>query len=278
MLSICDFSIEISGADNEVISNYDKLFALFKSSILPENTKYLLKIEVEKKDEIKIPDCDYELLPFCFCQADEELKVWNRYSTTGYVQLIKPWNKAKIFETSQTTDILRLNLFQMAFSSFLYLNKGVFMHGAVVSYKDYGIIFTASPGGGKSTQAQLWQKLYQAQILNGDKAMIRLKDGCCMVYGSPWSGSSKYKQNKGVPLKAIISLQKGDNNEIFRVANHQILQEIGTHIYYPYWDKELLNISMDTLNEILQNVPVYILKCTPDERAVNLTKYTIFKE
>ena len=87
------------------------------------------------------------------------------------------------------------------------------MHGAVVSYKDYGIIFTASPGGGKSTQAQLWQKLYQAQILNGDKAMIRLKDGCCMVYGSPWSGSSKYKQNKGVPLKAIISLQKGDNNE-----------------------------------------------------------------
>ena len=123
MLSICDFPIEISGADNEVISNYDKLFALFKSSILPENTKYLLKIEVEKKDEIKIPDCDYELLPFCFCQADEELKVWNRYSTTGYVQLIKPWNKAKIFETSQTTDILRLNLFQMAFSSFLYLNK-----------------------------------------------------------------------------------------------------------------------------------------------------------
>ena len=107
---------------------------------MPENTKYLLKIEVEKKDEIKIPDCDYELLPFCFCQADEELKVWNRYSTTGYVQLIKPWNKAKIFETSQTTDILRLNLFQMAFSSVLYLNKGVFMHGAVVSYKDYGII------------------------------------------------------------------------------------------------------------------------------------------
>ena len=77
MLSICDFPIEISGADNEVISNYDKLFALFKTDILTEDIKYLLKIEVEKKHEIKIPNCDYELLPFCFCQADKGLKVWN---------------------------------------------------------------------------------------------------------------------------------------------------------------------------------------------------------
>ena len=278
MLSICDFPIKILGADNEIISKYDKLFALFKSNILFEDKKYLLKIEVQDKNEIKIPDCDYELSPFCFYQDYKSLKVWNQYSKTGYVEINNPWNKAKIIETVHTTDILRLNLLQIAFSSFLYFNKGIFMHGAVVSYKDNGIIFTASPGGGKSTQAQLWQKLYQAQILNGDKAMIRLKNDCCMVYGSPWSGSSKYKINKGVPLKAIISLQKGDNNEIFRVTNHQMLQEIGTHIYYPYWDKELLNISMDTLDEILYKVPVYILKCTPDERATDLTKYTIFKE
>ena len=149
------------------------------------------------------------------------------------------------------------------------------MHGSVVKYENEGIIFTASSGVGKSTQAELWRKYEKAEIINGDKAFIRYFNDKVMVYGSPWSGSSNIIKNEKAPLKAIIVLEQGKENKIRELKDLEKIFLFNTHIYYPYWDKKLVNSVMETLNEVLKKVPVYLLSCKPEREAVSITKKTL---
>jgi len=276
MLAICRLPIIFCGEDENLAAEYQQLFKEFFVSSIPANKGPALEVAIESGEDMDVSGYDYELAPFRFLKSGDEIKVWNRYCRDGYVLLKAPWNRAVIHETASVSDITRLNLFQMAFSSFLSNNQGIFMHGAVIAYQNSGIIFTASPGGGKSTQADLWQHRLGAEIINGDKAMLCLNERGTMVYGSPWSGSSDYKLNKGVLLKAVIVLEKGDSNKIRLMKGAERLSELGVHIYFPYWCKALIDSTMLGLDELFKCVPVYQLICKPDEEAVHLVKETVF--
>ncbi|MGL6200074.1 MAG: hypothetical protein ACRC3H_14195 [Lachnospiraceae bacterium] len=276
MLRICGLPVIFPGKDQDLAEKYELLFKEFYVSGRPRETVPMLRISVEGCEETRISAYDYELAPFRFLKRGYEIKVWNRHYGDGYVLINPPWNSAVIRETTCASDITGTNLLQIAFSSFLSMNQGLFMHGAVIAYQKSGIIFTASPGGGKSTQAAIWQSVLGAEIINGDKAMIRLKDSGVMVYGSPWSGSSAFRVNKGVPLKAIIVLEKGNFNIIHQMKGTAQLYELGKHIYFPYWHKNLINSTLSVLDALFRQVPIFRLTCKPDETAAFLVRETIF--
>jgi len=278
MLTICNLPVFFPGKDQDLTEKYELLFKEFYVSGMPKETVHMLRISVEGCGETRISDYDYdyELAPFRFLKRGNEIKVWNRHCEDGYVLINPPWNSAVIRETASASDITSTNLLQIAFSSFLSMNQGLFMHGAVIAYHKSGIIFTASPGGGKSTQAAIWRSALGAEIINGDKAMLRLNDSDVMVYGSPWSGSSAFKVNKGVPLKAIIVLEKGNFNIIHQIKGTAQLYELGQHIYFPYWHKNLINSTLSVLDALYKRVPIFRLTCKPDETAAFLVRETIF--
>lgn len=91
------------------------------------------------------------------------------------------------------------------------------LHSSCIEYNKQTILFTAPSGGGKSTQADLWKKHKDVQIINGDKNIIGLSNSKWYSYGIPFSGSSEYCINKTYPIKAIVILDKGKVNDLHRV-------------------------------------------------------------
>ncbi len=161
-------------------------------------------------------------------------------------------------------------------SKFSYYNA-LLMHASCVDLGGDGVVFTGFSGVGKTTQAELWQKHLDAEIINGDKVFIREISGDFYGCGLPWKGSSPYCINRKTKLRGIVVLRQAKENRITRLDAAKATEYFMPHIFMPYWDKECLNNAFDTFERILEKVPVMLLECRPDEDAVKLTYNTLFE-
>lgn len=90
------------------------------------------------------------------------------------------------------------------------------MHGSALSLDGEGYLFTAPSGTGKSTHARLWREAFGDRVvmINDDKPMLRIRNDGVFVYGTPWDGKHDLSCNTSAPLRAIISLNRGETNRI----------------------------------------------------------------
>lgn len=153
--------------------------------------------------------------------------------------------------------------------------EAMLFHASIVDYNGQGIMFVGPSGVGKTTRAQLWNKYLSAGIINGDKAFVRKKDGSFYVCGLPWKGSSEYCLNKAVPLKGIVILSQSYENKITKL-DLSAAESLMPHVFLPHWDKNCLDKTLKTFDELICNVDVWHLACLPDEDSVMLTRDTIF--
>lgn len=86
----------------------------------------------------------------------------------------------------------------------------LFMHAAVLSVAGTGIAFVAPSGTGKTTHMLNWLNVLgnRASIVNGDKPLLRSKDGVFYAYPTPWCGKEGFCGDKEVPLKAIAFITR----------------------------------------------------------------------
>lgn len=156
--------------------------------------------------------------------------------------------------------------------SALISHKTLFAHGALIDVPGFGgVMFVGDAGVGKTTQAVLWEKYRNAEIINGDKVFLGIRNdepGQVMAYGSPWRGSSPYCVNKRVALKAVIHLVRRPEPSIRRLSDWEIMGAYLPRIFMPSWDDGLTETVMETFDEMLPLVPVFEMSCRPDETAV----------
>ena len=156
--------------------------------------------------------------------------------------------------------------------------NALILHASYIRWNEKGILFSAPSGTGKSTQAELWQRYLGADIINGDRAGIRKKDGVWNAYGLPYAGSSKIYRNESAPLSAIVVLEQAEVNSICRLEYTEAIIRLLPEFSLHRWDAKFMNEAMDLITDILESVPVYLLKCRPDEQAVQVLRQTIEKE
>lgn len=169
------------------------------------------------------------------------------------------------------SDFLQLEIFLAAYD-------GILLHSSFISANGKGILFSAPSGTGKSTQADLWVKYENADILNGDRAAIRRIDGKWYAFGLPYAGSSKIFRNESVPLAAIVILRQAKENRIRRLAPSEAWKALYSETTAHIWDKAFISRTLTLLEALASQVPVYMLECLPDKGAVDLARDTIFKE
>ena len=146
------------------------------------------------------------------------------------------------------------------------------LHSSFISYKDKGIIFTGPSGIGKSTQADLWAKYQNSNIINGDRTLLKKSGGKWFGYGFPYSGSSNHCLNESNEIKFIVVLEQGDKNEIKKLSGIEKLKYVYSQIAINKWDKELNITIINLVEKLLSDVEVIKLSCLPNEESVEELK------
>ncbi len=153
---------------------------------------------------------------------------------------------------------------------------GVFlMHAAVLAYGGRAFAFAAASGMGKSTHLRLWRAAFgdAVQVVNGDKPLLRV--GSAMdaggqpitAYGTPWCGKEGWQTNAAVPLCGLCLLERGEKDSCERIQPADALAAVMRQIYMPS-DPESAFLTLGFLDGLLNNVPVYRLRCTMEQSAV----------
>ena len=166
------------------------------------------------------------------------------------------------------------DLILLAVYSRLTYYQTVFVHGALIQDPELGgILFVGRSGVGKSTQAEIWKILRGAEVINGDKVFLSVKPEApdeIFAYGSPWTGSSPYRVNKRVPLRAIVYLERAEEKELRRLDEPEALVTYMPSVFMPNWDTRLTEMVMDTLDLMMPRVPIYHMSCSMDGSGVDM--------
>lgn len=178
------------------------------------------------------------------------------------------------------------HLFQDSRSCFMHLsyenlllrNGAIVLHSSFIDSKYGGILFCGPSGIGKSTQAELWSRYQNAEIINGDRTVMRKTSGIWRAYGSPYAGSSHYYRNQSSKIKAVFLLQKAEKNMVKKLGNPEAFRRLYSQISVNFWDPECVNRSMDFIENLIKEIPVYIFCCTPDQYAVDFLDKVLEKE
>ncbi len=146
--------------------------------------------------------------------------------------------------------------------------NGVLLHCSFIAVQNRGVLFTAPSGTGKSTQAALWQDLRGATVHNGDRAAVRWETAGFYAHGVPFSGSSGICRRARLPIAAIVYLSQAPKTAITRLTGVRAFRAIWEGCSLPVWDRQAVERCSETVAELVRQVPIYHLACTPDESAV----------
>lgn len=152
------------------------------------------------------------------------------------------------------------------------------LHASFIEQEGKAILFTGPSGIGKSTQAELWKQYENAEILNGDRTLLRKENGIWYAYGSPYAGSSKIYKNKKVPVGAIVALQQSPEKDQCIL---QLPQSAFSCLYAGMtlntWNRLFMERAVEIIYGLCMEVPVFQLQCRPQQSAVVCLKQTLKK-
>lgn len=223
------------------------------------------KVLIHAKHDHVVKQCvKYESpMPFTSEEADLEIEVSEEtiqaerlaaghYVTAGY---------------SESICIYR------AICSRIPLLGGMLLHSAVISDGQYGYAFTANSGTGKTTHIRQWLQAFgdEISIVNGDKPIIRKRDGVWYAYGTPWCGKEGLNVNTSVPLTGICFLRRGETNTLSPYASADAVTEILPQLLFPD-EPQALSAMLELLDQLLSDVPLYELYCTISEEAARVAR------
>ena len=156
----------------------------------------------------------------------------------------------------------------LGFEEIIAKKNGVVLHASAVLKNGKIILFTAPCGTGKSTQADLWEKYADAEIINGDKALVSVKKDEVFASGLPFSGSSDICKNISAPLAAVVCLGQAKENAIRKISEREAFVALMQGNYRSGITKEATQKTIDVLEKICKEIPVYRLDCLPDRTSV----------
>ena len=152
----------------------------------------------------------------------------------------------------------------------------IYLHSSLIDWNGRGLMFLGPSGIGKTTQAELWNQYRDALIINGDVVFVQETENVFLGWGTPWHGSSPYCENASVPVEALIVLKQAPENSIRELTGFEKVTAVSESVFYPRWLEGGMELCLETLDHFLSAVPVYELRCRPDEEAVRLTEEAVF--
>lgn len=191
---------------------------------------------------------------------------------------------SSVFDCDAGTDgkrpapIIMRFLVWTAFGMAAVRGGGCPIHSSTIVCEGRAVLFLGESGTGKSTHTRLWIKnIPNAELLNDDSPVLRIEDGRAVVYGSPWSGKTPCYKTASAPLAACVRLSQAPHNEIRRLPKIEAFGALFPSCPPSFAaDERLTDCICDILSHVIASVPIYSMKCLPDEDAALLVHKTVF--
>jgi hypothetical protein len=192
-------------------------------------------------------------------------KCWfNDQLTAGSVSLL-----SRYFDPQLPVYPLEYPLDELLMIHRLCKGEGVEIHASGVLTADgTGRLFVGHSGAGKSTASRLWLQQPCAKVLSDDRIILRLIDGAPVMFGTPWHGDAGLAEQASAPLHRIFLLHQAQSNEIVALPPARAAAELFARTFVPYHHAPGLDQALQFLQKLTAIVPVAILRCTPDARAI----------
>ena len=151
------------------------------------------------------------------------------------------------------------------------------LHSSFIKTMGGAVLFTAPSGTGKSTQAELWKQYKNAEIINGDRAGIWKESNKWMAGGVPWCGTSEIMKNEILPIKAVVILRQGSENQITEMSVTSKTGRVLEQLTVNPWNREMLISAQIFCLRLCQEIPIIQLTCRPDKGAVEMLEKELIK-
>lgn len=158
-----------------------------------------------------------------------------------------------------------------AFCNEIARRGAMLFHAAVIEVDGRGYAFAAPSGTGKSTHISLWRKTFGegVHIINGDKPILREKDGAFTAYGTPWCGKEGWGRNASAPLSGICFLHRAAENSIAHMKAEEAVDRVFSQLLKPA-SPEGLAETLRLVDLLIRQVPIYSLGCNISEEAARV--------
>ena len=151
------------------------------------------------------------------------------------------------------------------------------LHSAyIVTQEGEGILFSGPSGAGKSTQAELWRQYAGAQVINGDRSLIRPADGT--AHGILYSGTSGICRNVSAPLRAIVLPVQGTENRVYPLRPQETFARLLNQCAYYPWAADSASRMTELVAQLMNTVPVYGMECRKEESAVQVLEIQLRRD
>lgn len=158
------------------------------------------------------------------------------------------------------------------------MQQTLLLHASSVVHNQKSYAFLGKSGTGKSTHSTLWlDHIPNTVLLNDDNPVLRIIDGCPMLFGSPWSGKTPCYKQTSARLAGMVRLIQSSTNRITRLPLLESYLALGSstsafHLRtnnHPFLKSVTDNIH-NTLHSVIQSTPIYSLHCLPNADAALL--------
>lgn len=184
------------------------------------------------------------------------------------------WTEFRLTENVQKErfpSLLNLGAGELIIRTRLIMEGGVVFHSCAVDDNGKGVLMVGHSGAGKSTQSLIWAGI-GAKVLSDDRIAVRVVDNQAVAYGTPWGGSADIVDTGEVSLRAILVLGQSPENELQRLEPLDAVPRLLVRSFLPYWDRDLVARAAETVDKLVQAVPVFSFRCRPDESVVPVVR------
>lgn len=160
--------------------------------------------------------------------------------------------------------------------NYLLETDALVLHCCYSMYRGKAILFTAPSGTGKTTQANIWKRVYGSRIINGDKCILQRRDGTWYACGFPLHGSASECENQSYPIDTIAIVRQAKENRVEKIAPVQKVGLLYTECTVNSWDQSFVDRALNLLMDLARNVQVVTLHCNMEDDAAHTLHRAIF--
>ena len=221
---------------------------------------------------IRTRDFDvYEASPGCYVRFYRDGRTGRYYAISQFAPESRTVQIRYLEGAEENVSETGNSFFHIEWENLLLREKKMMLHAACIHHpKMGGILFSGPSGVGKSTQADLWHRYKGASLINGDRTIMGRGEQGWIAYGSPYAGSSRCYVNENCKVTAVVILKQAPVCRIRRMNRFEAFRALYAGMTVNNWDSHFVDRICDLTDELLREVPVYEMLCTPDRYAVEI--------